>query len=47
MQNNKQTLSCPMCNYTLFGYEPAIEIICNNCRKEKICQKQKTYTSKS
>ena len=29
------SLSCPVCNYTLFGDEPVIEIICNNCRKEK------------
>lgn len=32
---NTQSLSCPICNYTLHGYEPVIEIICNNCRKEQ------------
>ena len=29
------TWTCPICDYTLFGNEPAVHVICDNCKKDK------------
>lgn len=32
----EQTLVCPNCGETLIGDEPAIEMLCENCKEETI-----------
>ena len=29
------TWTCPICDYTLYGNEPAIHVICDNCKKDE------------
>ena len=29
------TWTCPICDYTLFGNEPALHVICHHCKKDK------------
>ena len=28
------TWTCPICDYTLHGNEPAVHVICDNCKKK-------------
>jgi len=29
------TWTCPICDYTLYGNEPAVHVICNNCKEDE------------
>ncbi|CAI8288198.1 MAG: Uncharacterised protein [Chloroflexota bacterium] len=31
---DEATWTCPICDYTLFGNEPAVHVICDNCKKK-------------
>tara|TARA_B100001057_G_C22404153_1_gene777065 strand:+ start:357 stop:503 length:147 start_codon:yes stop_codon:yes gene_type:complete len=29
------TWTCPICDYTLYGNEPAVHVVCDNCKKDE------------
>ena len=29
------TWTCPICDYTLHGNEPAVHVICDNCKEDE------------
>ncbi len=33
---DEATWTCPICDYTIHGNEPAVHVICENCKKEDV-----------